>query len=315
MNIFNKLIGLTAKIKFQKSKIANRSKNYIIFDIDIYPSGKSYLYEKGHDERKELKWISCQSNEIIKALEKSYKLFRYDYLIALLSPYPIVLIMGYFMIEYSLDELYIIILLPLTFWIILVAIVHRLEINRRKVILNYNFCGNQNEYNKKIIEGVKELINCKRIWYVKNAYVIQNTYDYKINSGANYIYDRECIEISKGNLPWTKTNISIPRLTIENRKLYFMPNGLLIYSNKRLRYLNYTDLEIEASMISFNESENLQSDSEIINYTWQYVNVNGGPDRRYSNNYQIPVCLYGQLEIKYKNEQILYLITSKKDTL
>jgi hypothetical protein len=30
----------------------------------------------------------------------------------------------------------------------------------------------------------------------------------------------------------------------------------------------------------------------MVGNTWRYVNKSGGPDRRFSNNSQIPICLY-----------------------
>lgn len=39
-------------------------------------------------------------------------------------------------------------------------------------------------------------------------------------------------------------------------------------------------------------------DSKVINYTWQYVNNNGSPDKRFKNNRQLPVCLYGRISFK-----------------
>jgi uncharacterized tellurite resistance protein B-like protein len=33
----------------------------------------------------------------------------------------------------------------------------------------------------------------------------------------------------------------------------------------------------------------------VVDHTWQYVNKSGGPDRRFNNNRQIPICLYEEL--------------------
>jgi len=40
-----------------------------------------------------------------------------------------------------------------------------------------------------------------------------------------------------------------------------------------------------------------QKDSQQVDTTWRYVNVKGGPDRRYKDNRQLPVMLYGEVEI------------------
>lgn len=41
----------------------------------------------------------------------------------------------------------------------------------------------------------------------------------------------------------------------------------------------------------------MPKDAAILGYTWKYVNKNGSRDRRYSNNYQLPVCQYGKIII------------------
>jgi hypothetical protein len=33
----------------------------------------------------------------------------------------------------------------------------------------------------------------------------------------------------------------------------------------------------------------------VVGHTWRFVNKQGGPDRRFNNNAQQPVCLYGEL--------------------
>ena len=38
-------------------------------------------------------------------------------------------------------------------------------------------------------------------------------------------------------------------------------------------------------------------DAERIGNTWKYVNIGGGPDRRYKNNAQLPIMRYGELTL------------------
>ena len=39
--------------------------------------------------------------------------------------------------------------------------------------------------------------------------------------------------------------------------------------------------------------------------TWRFVNKNGGPDRRFNNNIQLPIVLYGQLMVQSNGFQAL----------
>ena len=48
-------------------------------------------------------------------------------------------------------------------------------------------------------------------------------------------------------------------------------------------------------------------------YTWQYANKSGGPDRRFNNNRQLPICLYGILSLKVRNKELLHILTSRDE--
>lgn len=48
--------------------------------------------------------------------------------------------------------------------------------------------------------------------------------------------------------------------------------------------VNFDDLQIQVSPINFVESEPVPKDAQVIGQTWQFVNKNGTPDKRYKNN-------------------------------
>lgn len=50
-----------------------------------------------------------------------------------------------------------------------------------------------------------------------------------------------------------------------------------------------SDLKVEVQESRFVEDGSVPHDSHQIATTWQYVNKKGGPDRRFSNNRQLPV--------------------------
>ncbi|MER8187185.1 hypothetical protein [Kitasatospora sp. NPDC094015] len=57
----------------------------------------------------------------------------------------------------------------------------------------------------------------------------------------------------------------------------------------------YSELQAVMREIVFHEGGTVPRDSQQVGTTWQYVNVNGGPDRRFKENPQIPVMLYGRI--------------------
>ena len=42
----------------------------------------------------------------------------------------------------------------------------------------------------------------------------------------------------------------------------------------------------------------MPSDAQVVGYTWRFVNRDGGPDRRFNNNRQIPQALYQQMGLQ-----------------
>ncbi len=39
----------------------------------------------------------------------------------------------------------------------------------------------------------------------------------------------------------------------------------------------------------------MTQDATVVDKTWRYVNKKGGPDRRFKDNRELPVCVYDQL--------------------
>ena len=62
--------------------------------------------------------------------------------------------------------------------------------------------------------------------------------------------------------------------------------------------VKYSDLSLDIYNRPFIESKAVPSDSEIISYTWKYVNKSGGPDSRFKDNKKIPVCNYGNIQVR-----------------
>ena len=42
-------------------------------------------------------------------------------------------------------------------------------------------------------------------------------------------------------------------------------------------------------------------DAVVVGQTWKHPNKNGGPDRRFANNRQLPICLYESIYLRSPN--------------
>jgi hypothetical protein len=94
-----------------------------------------------------------------------------------------------------------------------------------------------------------------------------------------------------------KTNIAVPAITCGKNSLHFLPDRLLVTDGKRFSDVAYASLAAAASSGRFIEDEAIPRDGVQVDTTWRFVNVRGGPDRRFNNNRQLPVMMYGNLEL------------------
>ncbi|HEX6426203.1 MAG TPA: hypothetical protein VF008_00905, partial [Niastella sp.] len=109
-------------------------------------------------------------------------------------------------------------------------------------------------------------------------------------SAANTITRSE-ISISEKHLPILRADL--PALCFHNINggdLYLYPGFLLVYESKEdFAVISYADLKISFNQVRFIESEQVPTDTKIVDKTWFKVNKDGSPDKRFSNNYQIPI--------------------------
>jgi hypothetical protein len=62
--------------------------------------------------------------------------------------------------------------------------------------------------------------------------------------------------------------------------------------------IDFHDVRITTDSVNFQEVEGVPGDSRTVGQTWVKANKDGSPDRRFANNYQIPIVSYGLLSLK-----------------
>lgn len=59
--------------------------------------------------------------------------------------------------------------------------------------------------------------------------------------------------------------------------------------------IDLRNIKLEYNAVRFIEEEDVPSDCQVVDRTWAKTNKDGSPDLRFNNNYEIPICIYGQL--------------------
>lgn len=157
--------------------------------------------------------------------------------------------------------------------------------------------------------------NCNRIW---NLEAEGKTRDWKHNAGATGIVRRKRTSPKLACPPRLVTNISVASISSGRETLYFFPDRILVYQGKSVGAISYADLDIATAQQVFVESERVPNDAKVVGHTWRFVNKDGGPDRRFKDNHQIPLALYGEIRLKSTtglNEVFQTSKTSSADAL
>jgi hypothetical protein len=139
---------------------------------------------------------------------------------------------------------------------------------------------------------------CAKVWHIKAQGA---TKDWKRSAGANTLVDRQEIAASLSAPPRVQTNIDVPVLPAGRQTLYFFPDRLLVYEKAGVGAVRYSDLLSAIGTVAFREENAVPSDARGVGTTWRYVNKNGGPDRRFSNNREIPIVEYGQIQLSSRS--------------
>ncbi len=143
-------------------------------------------------------------------------------------------------------------------------------------------------------QAMSELINNKSVWQiitkVANASV-------KTNAGASSSVNRKSVKFIKKKPYFLKTDATCYNIKLQNDNIFILPDRIMVKGKKGWGAIEYAELDITVASQIFIEDGVVPKDAEIIGYTWQYVNKNGSPDKRYKNNRQLPKCNYGALSV------------------
>lgn len=91
--------------------------------------------------------------------------------------------------------------------------------------------------------------------------------------------------------------------------MYFFPERVLVFDSGKVGAINYDSLIISIDDTLFVETEGVPRDAIVVDKTWRFVNRDGGPDKRFNNNYSIPVTKYETVHFKSNSglNELLYL--------
>lgn len=122
--------------------------------------------------------------------------------------------------------------------------------------------------------------------------------DKKYTGGASNSVKRVlCKTFQRAVFPF-KSSTAAVSFKSGNETLIFLPDKLFIIQGNKIGALDYNDISKSISNKRFIEDGMVPKDTQIVGYTWQYVNKSGDPDKRFKNNRKLPICQYGEIKLK-----------------
>jgi hypothetical protein len=120
---------------------------------------------------------------------------------------------------------------------------------------------------------------------------------WKRNAGAAHLVNRKNASLVYSLPKVLRSNITPPTITLGGRDFFFLPDVILVKRGGRFGAVGYDDIQIRTQASRFIEDGTPVRDAQIVGHTWKHPNKGGGPDRRFRDNRQLPVCLYDVMHL------------------
>ncbi|MBI1324452.1 DUF4236 domain-containing protein [bacterium] len=165
----------------------------------------------------------------------------------------------------------------------------------RTVVLMYDLDEEMVDSYSTLCDAIGQVSKCKGAWVIRAK---GEVYDGRYHAGASELLNRSRLSVACGDPPFVRSNLDAPKVELGNIVLHFYPDEILVRVDGKIGSIQYAELVINSNQTRFLEDETVPSDTRIIGRTWKYVNKNGSPDRRFRNNFEIPICLYEEIKIE-----------------
>ncbi|MGR5150109.1 DUF4236 domain-containing protein [Photobacterium alginatilyticum] len=168
------------------------------------------------------------------------------------------------------------------------------DVLARTTVLFYDFEPEMESAYAQLLESAERLAICSKVWHIAAS---GRVIDRKYHAGASDLVERKGTTIRIAEPLHLQTNIKTVAIAVGRQTLHFFPDRVLIYDVVGVGAVSYKNLAITVNDQRFIEDGSVPNDALIVDKTWKYVNKSGGPDRRFKDNHEIPVCLYQDMSL------------------
>jgi len=152
---------------------------------------------------------------------------------------------------------------------------------------------------RRMLDAFDELASSSRSWAVRSLQQIDRV---RARSMSNAVVTRQALALGRRADQLVDTDDAPLAIGIQNGRAtaYFYPGFLLVVPNAGSDFalIDLKSLEIDHCSTHFTETESVPSDAQMVRKVWAKSNKNGTRDKRFKDNRELPVMLYGELSLK-----------------
>jgi len=184
------------------------------------------------------------------------------------------------------------------------------ENERSRPRFSYDLTGDEAAAFGDVLAAFRASADAGRVWLITGQRSVDSEYERKTNAGAGIKTTRVSASLSFAGLAGIVTDVEAPTIAAGPYILHLYPDRFLLGEKGRFTEHRYDDLQADADVTQFVESATLPSDAVVVGHTWTYVNVRGGPDRRYKDNRKLPIALYGELTLRAGDAKLVLMMSA-----
>lgn len=162
----------------------------------------------------------------------------------------------------------------------------------RTTVLFYELDEDFERRYQAVVSSFDKFCECAGKWHIEAGGAVTDLTTWKRNAGASHLIRRQPTTLAYKLPPTVSCNVTPPALHVGRQIMYFLPDVVLMQDGNRVGAISYGDLSVRWQNSNFIEEGPVPSDAVVIGQTWKHPNKNGGPDRRFKDNRQIPICRY-----------------------
>jgi hypothetical protein len=145
-----------------------------------------------------------------------------------------------------------------------------------------------------LVDAFHGLARSGRVREVESA---GGTQDWKRNAGATSLAQFRTLYPGFGTPRGVTTNIEVPCLRLRAGRVHFFPDRILAFGGHDVGSVPYSEVSVDCRQVRCIEQEGVPQDAQVVAHSWQFVNKDGSPDRRFSHNRELPVVLYAHVTL------------------